>query len=39
MNHNRDGQARHRIVKSTVNHWPNRKGIGQPAPTEEGYVE
>lgn len=40
LNHNRDGKARHRIVKSSVNYWPNRKNIGQPVPAEEGgYIE
>ncbi|KAI2012638.1 catalase 1 [Ophidiomyces ophidiicola] len=24
MNHNRDGQMRHRITQGTVNYWPNR---------------
>ncbi|KZP32232.1 catalase-domain-containing protein [Athelia psychrophila] len=36
MNHNRDGQSRHRITKSTVNYWPNRQGIGRPVPASEG---
>ncbi|KAF9229595.1 catalase-domain-containing protein [Gyrodon lividus] len=40
LNHNRDGKARHRIVKSVVNYWPNRKDTGQPVPEDEGgYVE
>ncbi|KAG1757287.1 catalase-like domain-containing protein [Suillus lakei] len=40
LNHNRDGKSRHRIVKSDVNYWPNRKDIGRPVPKEEGgYVE
>ncbi|KIJ68684.1 hypothetical protein HYDPIDRAFT_147131 [Hydnomerulius pinastri MD-312] len=40
LSHNRDGHMRHRITKSTVNYWPNRKDIGKPVPTEEGgYLE
>ncbi|KAG1885603.1 catalase-like domain-containing protein [Suillus subluteus] len=40
FNHNRDGKSRHRIVKSEVNYWPNRKDIGRPVTGEEGgYIE
>ncbi|KAG2077008.1 catalase-domain-containing protein [Suillus decipiens] len=40
FNHNRDGKSRHRIVKSEVNYWPNRKDIGRPVTGEKGgYVE
>ncbi|KAK7037458.1 catalase 1 [Paramarasmius palmivorus] len=40
MNHNRDGSKQHRIVKSNVNYWPNRKGEGHPTPVSEGgYAE
>ncbi|OAX44893.1 catalase-domain-containing protein [Rhizopogon vinicolor AM-OR11-026] len=40
LSHNRDGKSRHRIVKSDVNYWPNRKNEGRPVPPEEGgYVE
>ncbi|KAF8446207.1 catalase-like domain-containing protein [Boletus edulis BED1] len=40
LNHNRDGKARHRIVKSSINYWPNRKNIGMPVPAEKGgYIE
>ncbi|KAG1787860.1 catalase-like domain-containing protein [Suillus plorans] len=40
FNHNRDGKSRHRIVKSEVNYWPNRKDIGHPVSEEKGgYVE
>ncbi|KAF8559350.1 catalase-domain-containing protein [Imleria badia] len=40
LNHNRDGAARHRIVKSNVNYWPNRKKIGAPVGEEKGgYIE
>ncbi|KAH7883848.1 catalase-like domain-containing protein [Phlebopus sp. FC_14] len=40
LSHNRDGKGRHRIIKSTVNYWPNRKDIGCPVPGDEGgYVE
>ncbi|KAG2155464.1 catalase-like domain-containing protein [Suillus clintonianus] len=40
LNHNRNGKSRHRIVKSDINYWPNRKDIGRPVPAEEGgYVE
>ncbi|ESK88286.1 putative catalase [Moniliophthora roreri MCA 2997] len=40
MNHNRDGSKQHRIHKSNVNYWPNRKGEGHPVPVNEGgYAE
>lgn len=40
MNHQRDGQGRHRISKGTVNYWPNRKEAVPPAkPAEGGYVD
>ncbi|KAG9314602.1 catalase-like domain-containing protein [Chiua virens] len=40
LNHNRDGQARHRIVKSSINYWPNRQNIGQPVSAKDGgYIE
>ncbi|KAF5386615.1 hypothetical protein D9615_001546 [Tricholomella constricta] len=40
MNHQRDGQQQHRIIKSNVNYWPNRKDVGHPIPAiEGGYAE
>ncbi|EAW08738.1 catalase catA [Aspergillus clavatus NRRL 1] len=36
LNHNRDGQMRHRITKGTVNYWPNRFEAVPPAGTEGG---
>ncbi|KAH8431393.1 catalase catA [Aspergillus melleus] len=39
MNHNRDGQKRHRITQGTVNYWPNRFEAGPPAPPKEGGFE
>jgi catalase len=36
MNHHRGGQQQHRIVKSDVNYWPNRKNIAAPVPPEQG---
>ncbi|KAF8989241.1 catalase [Hymenopellis radicata] len=40
MNHNRDGQQQHRIVKSNVNYWPNRESYGPPVPPSNGgYAE
>lgn len=36
MNFNRDGQGRHTITKGTVNYWPNRFSVGQPATQAEG---
>ncbi|KAI9816969.1 MAG: hypothetical protein M1832_004953 [Thelocarpon impressellum] len=39
MNHQRDGQGRHRITKGSVNYWPNRFNAAPPAkPEEGGYV-
>ena len=38
LNHNRDGQGRHRIVHSNINYWPNRAKIGMPA-EKGGYIE
>ncbi|KAK2747120.1 hypothetical protein FQN57_002375 [Myotisia sp. PD_48] len=37
MNHNRDGQMRHRITKGTVNYWPNRFDACPPA-VDKGIV-
>ncbi|KAL5359048.1 catalase-like domain-containing protein [Aspergillus floccosus] len=31
LNHNRDGQMRHRITQGTVNYWPNRFEAAPPA--------
>lgn len=40
MNHHRDGQHNDQIHKGTVNYWPNRQGVGQPVPPEQGgYAE
>lgn len=40
MNHNRDGQMRHRITKGTVNYWPNRFDSIAPTPTAQGgYID
>ncbi len=40
MNHQRDGQGRHRITKGTVNYWPNRLEAVPPAkPAEGAYVD
>ncbi|KAI9042323.1 catalase catA [Aspergillus affinis] len=39
MNHNRDGQKRHRITQGTVNYWPNRFEAGPPVPSKEGGFE
>lgn len=40
LDHNRDGKTRHRIVKSSINYWPNRKDIGKPVSAGKGgYVE
>ncbi|KAI9934025.1 hypothetical protein ASPWEDRAFT_48635 [Aspergillus wentii DTO 134E9] len=36
MNHNRDGQMRHRITQGTVNYWPNRFDANPPATQSEG---
>ena len=38
MNHQRDGQSRHRITAGPVNYWPNRFSAIPPAEPEEGYV-
>jgi catalase len=34
LNHNRDGQMRHRITQGTVNYWPNRFDANPPAQPE-----
>ena len=40
MNHQRDGQGRHRIMKGPVNYWPNRFSAIPPAkPEEGGYID
>ncbi|KAL1955823.1 hypothetical protein VTO42DRAFT_8062 [Malbranchea cinnamomea] len=36
LNHNRDGQLRHRITQGTVNYWPNRFEACPPTKPEEG---
>lgn len=36
MNHNRDGQMRHKITQGTVNYWPNRFEACPPNKPEEG---
>ena len=36
LNHNRDGQMRHRITQGTVNYWPNRFDAVPPAKADEG---
>ncbi|RHZ73355.1 hypothetical protein CDV55_108329 [Aspergillus turcosus] len=36
LNHNRDGQMRHRITQGTVNYWPNRFEAVPPAGVKEG---
>ncbi|PKX95918.1 catalase catA [Aspergillus novofumigatus IBT 16806] len=36
LNHNRDGQMRHRITQGTVNYWPNRFEAVPPAGTQGG---
>lgn len=36
LNHNRDGQMRHRITQGTVNYWPNRFDAAPPAGPNEG---
>ena len=39
MNHQRDGQGRHKITKGSINYWPNRFEAVKPAKAEEGgYV-
>ncbi|EZF68689.1 catalase A [Trichophyton soudanense CBS 452.61] len=37
MNHNRDGQMRHKITQGTVNYWPNRFEACPPAKVGEGF--
>jgi len=40
MNHNRDGQLRHKITKGKINYWPNRQDIIPPATASQGaYVD
>ena len=40
MNHNRGGAQQHRIMKGSMNYYPNRKNVGHPVPASEGgYVE
>ncbi|GLB34627.1 putative occurs in almost all aerobically respiring organisms and serves to protect cells from the toxic effects of hydrogen peroxide [Lyophyllum shimeji] len=36
LNHHRDGQKQHRIHKSNVNYWPNRKDVAHPVPANQG---
>lgn len=36
LNHQRDGQMRHRITAGTVNYWPNRQEIFPPVPPKQG---
>lgn len=36
LNHQRDGQMRHRITAGTMNYWPNRKEIFPPVPPKQG---
>ncbi|KAI0307937.1 catalase [Multifurca ochricompacta] len=36
LNHQRDGQMRHRITSGTINYWPNRKEIFPPVPPKGG---
>ncbi|KAL4895613.1 catalase A [Aspergillus ambiguus] len=38
LNHNRDGQMRHRISKGSVNYWPNRFDAVPPAGDNGGFV-
>lgn len=35
LNHNRDGQMRHRITQGTVNYWPNRFDAVPPADSKD----
>ena len=35
LNHNRDGQMRHKITRGTVNYWPNRFDAAPPTPATE----
>ena len=40
MNHQRDGQGRHKIMAGSVNYWPNRFSAIPPAkPEEGGYLD
>ena len=40
MNHNRDGAHQHRIVKGSLNYFPNRNNFIHPVPPSEGgYAE
>ena len=40
MNHNRGGAQQHRIMKGSMNYYPNRNNAGHPVPASEGgYVE
>ncbi|KAI0304751.1 catalase-like domain-containing protein [Russula brevipes] len=41
LNHQRDGQMRHRITAGTVNYWPNRQEVFPPVPPNKGgyYTE
>ena len=40
MNHNRGGAQQHRIMKGSMNYFPNRKRVGRLVPASEGgYVE
>ena len=40
MNHQRDGQGRHKIMSGSINYWPNRHSAIPPAkPEEGGYVD
>ena len=40
MNHNRGGAQQHRIMKGSMNYFPNRNNVGHPVPSSEGgYVE
>jgi catalase len=40
MNHNRGGAQQHRIMKGSMNYYPNRHNVGHPVPSSEGgYVE
>lgn len=36
LNHNRDGQMRHKITQGTVNYWPNRFDACPPTKVEDG---
>ncbi len=36
LNTHRDGKMRHKIIRSDVNYWPNRKGTYQPVAQESG---